>query len=234
MADSKFIKKLKMHKPEKLEYSVNVSDLKRKTKFIKKVERLIRSSMEYKDYIRFLREYVDMDSCAFFQHVTSKADDNPGNKKIKIEIHHEPLTLYDYVAVVLEKYIAEGQEINAMYIAEDVMELHYMNEVGLIPLSKTIHQIVHNTQKVTIPIFMCYGAYTEFLREYGDYVDLVPNLRNKIERKVKETKDLTPESFDALTKQFTYLEVEGRKNNLDKLEVEVSIDADFAEELQAA
>lgn len=223
-----------MHKPQKLEYSVNISDLKNKQKFIKRVERLIRSSMEYKDYIRFLRENVDMDSCAFFQRVTSNTTNNLGNKRVKIEIHHEPLTLYDYVAVVLEKYIASGEEINAMYIAEDVMELHYKNQVGLIPLSKTIHQIVHNTQKVTIPIFMCYGAYTEFLKDYADYIDMVPNLREKIERKVKETKELTPESFDALTKQFTYLEVEGRKNDLEKLEVEVVVDEEFAKELNQA
>ena len=84
MGKSNFIKKLKKAKPERLEYYVNLDDNKRKRKFIERVKRLIRGSMEYRDYIQFLRENVDMDSCAFFNFVTSNAEKNPDNRKVKI------------------------------------------------------------------------------------------------------------------------------------------------------
>lgn len=219
MGKSNFIKKLKKAKPERLEYYVNLDDNKRKRKFIERVKRLIRGSMEYRDYIQFLRENVDMDSCAFFNFVTSNAEKNPDNRKVKIEIHHEPFTLDDIVATVVEKYIQEGIPIDSMDIAEEVMELHYNNKVGLIPLSKTIHQIVHNTGKVPIPIYMCYGAYADFVKEYEEYLENL-GLMDKLERKIKATKEITKESFDAITKQFEYLEVDGREDDIQKIPYE--------------
>ena len=162
--------------------------------------------MEYRDYVQYLKENVDMDACAFFKNVTSNTKENNENKKVKIEIHHEPFTLEDYVSVVLDKYIEEGQEIDALDIAEEVMELHYNNEVGLIPLSKTIHQIVHNTGKVPIPLYMCYGNYTQFLQDYHVDDDLI----DKLKRKMDQTKQLTAESFNALMKDYQYLDVDGQ------------------------
>ena len=215
MGDSKFIKKLKKAKPERIEYVVNISDAKKKRRFIERVKRLIRSSMEYRDYIQFLREHMDMKSCAFFQMVTSDTTNNNENRKVKIEIHHEPFTLDDLVSVVLEKYIEEGLELNAMYIAEEVMELHYKNMVGLVPLSKTIHQIIHNSGKIPVPIYLTYGEYASFVQAYEPYIS--DDLYNKLERKIAETKAITPESFDAIMKEFTYLEVEGRQDDIEKL-----------------
>ena len=193
MGEKAFIKTIQKAKPERMEYYPNISDNKKKRKFIEQTKRSIRSSMEYRDYIQFLRENIDMDSCAFFQFVTSNSSLNPDNKKIKIEIHHEPFTLDDLVATVLEK-----------------------NQVGLIPLSKTIHEIVHNSGKIPIPLYMCYGAYVQFVREYEPYLSKL-GLMDKLERKIKATKEITAESFDAIRREFEYLEVEGRSDDLEKL-----------------
>lgn len=216
MGEKAFIKTIQKAKPERMEYYPNISDNKKKRKFIEQIKRLIRSSMEYRDYIQFLRENIDMDSCAFFQFVTSNSSLNPDNKKIKIEIHHEPFTLDDLVATVLEKYIEEGLPIDSLDIAEEVMELHYKNQVGLIPLSKTIHEIVHNSGKIPIPLYMCYGAYVQFVRDYEPYLSKL-GLMDKLERKIKATKEITAESFDAIRREFEYLEVEGRSDDLEKL-----------------
>ena len=210
MGKSKFIRNVRMAKPECYEYVVQYETTKQRRRLINEIKKAIRSSMEYRDYVQYLKEYVDMDSCAFFQKVTSNPQDNNENRKVKIEIHHEPFTLEDYVSVVLDKYIAEGLPIDALDIAEEVMELHYNNEVGLIPLSKTIHQIVHKSGKIPIPIYMCSGAYTKFIREYEPYID--DDLMDKLKRKVEQTKELTPESFDALMKEYVYLDVDGRSD----------------------
>ena len=81
-------------------------------------------------------------------------------------MHHEPFTLFDYVQVILNKYIDEGKEVRDLMIADEVMELHYANKVGLVPLSKTAHQIVHNSSKLLVPLNMVYGNYNEFVSEY--------------------------------------------------------------------
>jgi len=203
---SKFVRRIRMAKPERFEYVTQYETAKQRRKLIEQVKKAIRSSMEYRDYVQYLKENVDMDSCAFFKNVTSNSKENNENKKVKIEIHHEPFTLEDYVSVVLDKYIEEGREIDALDIAEEVMELHYNNEVGLIPLSKTIHQIVHNTGKVPIPLYMCYGNYTQFLRDYNVDDDLL----DKLKRKMDQTNQLTAESFDALMKEYVYLDVDGQ------------------------
>ena len=52
---------------EDMEYHVKIESDRDKTKLIKRIERQIRSSQEYRDYIAFLRDNVGMDACAFFK-----------------------------------------------------------------------------------------------------------------------------------------------------------------------
>lgn len=188
--------------PYAFEYNVDLSTIKSRTKFIKQVEKYIRSSLEYRDYIQYLKDNIDMDRCAFFQKVTSN-----GSKKVRIEVHHEPFTLFDYVEIVLDKFEKEGVPINNLMIADEVMDLHYRNMVGLIPLSTTIHKAVHSSDKIPIPLNMVYGNYSDLLKEYEPYIS--DDLYDKLERKIEMTKSLTAESFDALVQQFTYIEAEG-------------------------
>ena len=201
--DSNFIKRIKTVIPEEMEYTPFINTEKDKVKFIKRCEKIIRSSLEYRSYIDFLKEYVDMNRCAFFKNVS-----NEDAKRVKIEIHHEPFTLYDYVAIVVDKYLSEGLPLNDLTISDEVMELHYNNLVGLIPLSKTIHEIIHNSNKIVIPLNMVYGDYAAFLAS-SEYEPYVEELYDKLESKINATKNLTKDNFDALTKQFTYIEMDG-------------------------
>ena len=199
--DSSFIRTIQTVIPEEMEYFVFINSDKDKVKFIKRCEKVIRSSNEYRDYVAFLKENIDMDKCAFWKNVSSE-----NSKRVKIEIHHEPFTLFDIVSVVVERFLDQGYPLNDLLIADEVMELHYANMVGLIPLSKTIHQIVHNSTKIHIPLNMVYGDYTSFLtsEKYEPYVD---ELFEKLEIKINETKNLTESNFDDLRKEFTYLEM---------------------------
>ena len=200
--ESEFIKRIKTVIPEEMEYNPIINNEKDKVKFIKRCEKIIRASNEYKEYILFLKDHIDMDKCAFFQNVSSK-----DSKRIKIEIHHEPFTLYDYVEVVVDRFMTEGLPLYDLMISDEVMELHYLNLVGLIPLSKTIHEVVHNSTKIVIPLNMVYGDYSSFLSD-DKYESYVEDLYDKLESKINATKNLTKDNFDALTKQFTYIEME--------------------------
>ena len=202
---NKSIKTVNIIMPETMEYVVPMSTDKHRVNFIKqRCEKAVRSSMEYKAYINFLKETCDMKHCAFFQKITMGE-----GKKVHIEFHHEPFTLYDYCEVILDKFIAEGRQLNALLIADEVMELHYANKVGIIPLSKTIHEAYHNSDKITIPLNMVYGEYNQFLNEYDEYMseDVSNRLYQKLEQKIQDTKNVTEETFDMLRKQFTYLDM---------------------------
>lgn len=195
------IRHIKIKMPERMDYTVSLKTDREKNKFIKRTERIIRSSLEYKDYIRYLKENVGLDHCIFFKNVTNGSSTR---KKISIEMHHEPFTLYDYVEVVLNKFIDDGLPINDLMIADEVMNLHYENKVGLVPLSKTAHQIVHNSSKLLVPLTMVYGNYAAFVEEYNDYIP--DDMFDKLEKKVNTTKNLTEEDFVAIKKEFTYID----------------------------
>lgn len=188
--------------PDDMEYSVILNTDRDKEKFIKRIENVIRSSMEYRDYIAYLKEYVNMNQCAFFNNI-----ENAQGSRVRIEVHHEPFTLFDIVKVVVNKFIEEAIPLNDLYIADEVMELHYNNKVGLIPLSKSIHQIVHNSNEIIIPLNLVYGDYKNFLEEYNDYLD--EELLDKLERKIDQTKTIKQEMLDKLSPSYVYVEVDG-------------------------
>lgn len=190
------------------EYFVDISTPKNKNKFIKRIEKLVRSSNEYRDYIAFLKEECDLSRCAFLSNVDLRQ-----NKHFKIEFHHEPFTLYDICSIVVSKFINSGERVNSLLIADEVMELHYENLVGLIPLNSSFHEIYHNSDKLIIPLNCVYGNYVELLNKYEDVMDeeLYDQLLEKLKLKIEQTKSITPETYDAFTKQFTYYDVEGQE-----------------------
>ena len=116
--------------------------------------------------------------------------------------------------VIVEKWIVEGIPLNDLYIADETMRLHYENKVGLIPLSKTVHQLVHNSSDIIIPLTQVFGDYRAFLNEYGEFIESgFPDLIEKLENKVALTNSLknrdVNEAYSVLKKDFEYVEVEG-------------------------
>lgn len=174
---------------------------KDKIKFIKTLERIVRSSDEYKQYIQFLKKEIDMTRCTFFSNVSNK---NGG--KISIEIHHEPFTLFDIVSIVLDKYIDMNLDINPLTISEEVMKIHYKNLVGLIPLSVTVHKLVHDG-KIFIPLQNVYGNYIGFIEEYSPYIS--PSIENMLQIKLNMSKEIDNLDTSILEKKYVYLDVEG-------------------------
>lgn len=184
----------------RMEYVV-MSD-KDKIKLIKDVERLVRKSLEYKQYIRFLRDEINMSECTFFENINNKN----GNSGISIEIHHEPIDLFSIVNVVIDKWIDLDMDLNPILIAEEVMRLHYKNQVGLVPLSVTVHQLVHDG-KIFIPLQNVYGDYLSFIEEYGPYVS--DNISNVLQTKLRMSKEIENPDTSILEKKYVYLDVDG-------------------------
>lgn len=179
----------------------DLSDQKQYSKFLTRVEKVCRNSYEYRSLINYLRSFADMDKCSFMKYIT-----NAESREIRIEIHHEPITLYDIVSIITQKRIANGECIDEEMVAKEVMWNHYILHVGLIPLSETVHEMVHN-QYLYIPSFAVLGYWREFLEEYKPYV--TQDIFDKIDKLDKLSEEYnTNKETEILTPGFVHINVD--------------------------
>lgn len=152
-------------------------DEKDLNKYIADLERFVRSSYEYRAMVQYLRNYMNMNYCAFMPAVT-----NEFTTKIRIEIHHSPFTLRDICVTIYNKRSKNRECLNIESVAYEVLYIHYCLMVGLIPLSETVHELVHS-QYIFIPVDKVYGYYKQFVNTYYEYIDpeLIDRL-NELER----------------------------------------------------
>lgn len=176
---------------------------KEREKHIKSVETIVRRSLEYKSYIKFLKDHLDMKKCLVLKNLKM------GNgKRYHVEIHHEPFTLFDIVETVINKNLYLDKSIGLLEVGKEVMELHYDGKVGLIPLTSTMHELVHSG-RIFIPLQFIYQKYNNFFNEYEQFIN--PNTLEKLEAKVNLSLDSDSILSDSLDVEFTYLDVDGFK-----------------------
>ena len=186
-------------------YDFDLNDEKSFKKYMQTIEKCVRQSFEYRALINFLREYMDMNQCAFYQNVN-----NTDTTKVHIEIHHEPLSLYDICLIVYNKRVAFNEPLDEEYVAKEVMYLHYNLMVGLIPLAETVHQLVH-AQYLFVPTTAVLGKYREFVDRYQPY--MIPEQLETLEHIEESTK--VYDSDDAkllLSKNYIYIDMSGSYN----------------------
>ena len=175
---------------------------KQRLKLISTLEHLVRLSIDYKDLIKYLRTYIDMNQCEFFENFKA------GKRRGMIEIHHSPFDLFTIVDVVMTKFEKENDYIDELPIVDEVLRLHYEGVIGLIPLSVTCHELVHDG-KLIVPLNCVYGRFVEFTRRYYDELgsDRLEILTNNIAL----TKNMKRSDFNILNIQYVYTQVDGFK-----------------------
>lgn len=186
--------------PERPQFRNRTSRERRK--FITKIEKLVRTSKEYRRYVKYLKENFDMDHCEIFTNVRT------GNgKKYSIELHHEPFQLSWITDIVLTKHEDLGESLDPYLIADEITDLHYRGVVGLIPLSKTAHELVTN-DRIMIPLQYIYQQYHIFAEEYDmwipDYVKDLIQLKARLSMQAASV-----QSDVILDPTVTYIDVEG-------------------------
>lgn len=186
-------------KPDMIDRSWQ-EDEKSYSKFIKAIEKIVRGSIEYRNYVKFLKEEVDMNQCAFFQNVDRT------ELRVGLEIHHAPLTLFDICSIVLNDMALTEDNITVFDVAEEVLQCHYQGLVGLIPLSETVHELVHEGD-VFIPVNKVYGNVRRFIEKYGD--GLTENHIDLLNKAIDASRMAEGYSPAVLEKKITYLRVKG-------------------------
>lgn len=180
----------------------DLNDEKEMVKYLRDIEKAVRTSFEYREMVKYLREYLDMNKCSFY-----KAVSNTDSTKIHIEIHHEPLSLYDICVIVYNKRVAFRESLEIEYVAKEVMYLHYDMQVGLIPLAETVHELVHN-QYLFVPSNKVFGKYKKFVQDYKPFIPIEQiNILDRIESLTLEYE--ASEYKQLLAKKFIYIDTSG-------------------------
>ena len=153
-------------------YFVDVFDETNLKKFIKSVERTVRSSKEYKRYIENLRTNVH---ALNYDTVMS----NISNTDTALEFHHYPLSLYEISEILILDHLANKDNITSFSIAKEIMEYHFKNKIGLVSLTKTNHELAHDGA-LFLHKDQIFGKYEEFINEHPNGISM--DIRNKIDR----------------------------------------------------
>lgn len=130
-------------------------------KFIKNCERIIRSSIEYSEWRKYIKDVMQDNCCS----ITLEIDD-----QVSVEIHHHIPSLFSVVRTIVNKYVDIKKEFCSFDICLEVMKLHYSNMIGYVPLIKSMHEKFHSGF-LKIPISLIKGNYKKFLKDYNQYID---------------------------------------------------------------
>lgn len=154
------------------EYFANIDNF---VYFVKAVEKMVRTSDQYSKYIKYLIEVVGLTTCQ----VLSNVD----NESATVEMHHGPmLTLFDYAAIITDYLLFNKKKVNTFIVSDILLEEHYNNNIQIVMLSKTVHELVHS-RDIFINLNQAFGDANAFLNKYkqGLHEEQIAKINNYIE-----------------------------------------------------
>lgn len=153
-------------------------------KIVKKLEQQVRSSFEYKGLFQFIKVYLNVDHCSFYEGYSMA-------NGLTIELHHAPFTLYDITEAVVAKSIHEKGYYETFRVVEEVNVLHYSYKIGLTPLNPTAHKLVHSGVLPVHPAIII-GNWKEFYTEYQAFLNesAIKKYENCLELESKKNVDI--------------------------------------------
>jgi len=139
---------------------------KEQIKFIKNVEVAVRRSNEYRYWTSYITDALGHTTCSLTQESMHECT---------IEIHHHPITLYNICTAVIQECMNKQEKFCSFDIATKIIELHFQDKVGYIPLLSSLHEKYHNSF-LDLPIDLVYGDYKYLLNN----LPFLDEDRNKI------------------------------------------------------
>jgi len=148
----------------------NFSDNKLFVSFIKKCEHIVRCSPEYKDWVSYVKDTLGHKVCVFTEETSDE---------LTIEIHHHPFTLFDITSIVLTTLMTQGQEFTSLDVSDKVLQLHYSDCIGYVPIVTSLHEKYHNGF-LTIPPKFINGTWDYMLLNDSYFLD--DEMRDKVNK----------------------------------------------------
>ena len=143
-------------------------------RFINNAVNRFRSSVTYKHYKNYLIE-LGLDRCQLLSNIDMSLFEKHKNG---IEMHHNFLTIFDIALMICEHVLNTQGYISTFDLVQLLKEAHKDNEVPIVMLCKTAHQIFHANQEMIIPAQACFGYWMDLLKKYNKGITL--EIANKV------------------------------------------------------
>jgi hypothetical protein len=127
--------------------------------FLKNVEKRVRSSTAYSNYKGYLMG-LGMDHCQVHGFINSTMAD--------LEMHHCILTLFDIALMITEYYLNTVGFVSTFDVVQTIKQEHKANNIALVMLTKTPHQLYHNDSSFFIHPDMCFGNWPALIEKYKE------------------------------------------------------------------
>lgn len=163
----------------------SLADPDRYKMFLKNIERRFRASKEYKMYKSYLMD-LGLDHCQVMGNIES--GDN-----VDIELHHNILNLFDICILISEHLLNTVGEITTFDIIQLLIYEHFSNNVGVVFLSTTVHEMYTNDPNAYIPPSMTFGKWWVLLEKYK--YGITYDIANKLIRYINKYRNEIPMSI---------------------------------------
>lgn len=140
-------------------------------RFIKHIESKFRTSLTYRAYKAYLMEH-GLNRCFLQSNITTN--------HCTIEMHHHILTLYDIVYMIIQHKIKTQGSVSSFEIIKTLKEEHKNNNIAIVMLTKTNHEVNHNTYGMYIHPDIVIGNWMNLIEKY--HKGISPKIANKIIR----------------------------------------------------
>lgn len=128
--------------------------------FLKNCESRFRHSITYTNYKGYLID-IGMNRCQVHGYITSDMEG------VSIEMHHAILTLFDICLLITEHMLNTVGYVTTFDVVQALKEEHKANNIALVMLSKTPHQMYHaESSQFFIHPSMCFGNWPKLLEKY--------------------------------------------------------------------
>ena len=134
-----------------------LADMDRYKAFIDNCTHRFRKSRTYKYYKSYLMS-MGLDRCQ----VIGNIQDGMAN----IEMHHNFLTIYDITILISQHILNTVGRCTTFDIVALLMQEHRNNNIPIVMLSETVHQLYHDNPDFYIPISMTFGKWWDLLIKY--------------------------------------------------------------------
>lgn len=135
----------------------SLADMDRYKAFIDNCVHRFRKSRAYKGYKAYLMG-LGLDRCQVIGNIQDGMAD--------IEMHHNFLTIYDITILISQHILNTVGRCTTFDIISLLGQEHRNNNIPIVMLSETVHQIYHDNPDFYIPISMTFGKWWDLLIKY--------------------------------------------------------------------
>ena len=128
--------------------------------FISKSISAFRSTKEYKHYKSYLMS-LGLDHCQIFGYLSEEELGKNG-----LQMHHNFLTIWDIAVLITEHVVNTTGMITSFLLVDLLIQEHADNDIPIVMLSETPHELYHSESDQFLPPDMTFGRWWLLLYKY--------------------------------------------------------------------